>query len=183
VYEQADPGSEYIITRYRQPNCNLRTQLQRIIQRAGLKPWPKLFHNLRATRETELAERFPIHVVCAWIGNSERIAQRHYLQVTDDHFAQAADLGEPLGQADDRAGDGPCETGGGAKEGALRAQKAAQPISATVREDCEAIAEVEEPTGLGLLLAGLDAYSPKGLVELRGLEPRTCSLRTNRSPN
>ena len=30
--------------------------------------WPKLFQNLRSRRETELAEQFPMHVVCSWIG-------------------------------------------------------------------------------------------------------------------
>jgi hypothetical protein len=30
-----------------------------------------------------------VHVVCDWIGNSERIADRHFLQVTDDHYADA----------------------------------------------------------------------------------------------
>ena len=29
-------------------------------RRAGLTAWPRLFHNLRASRETELMERFPI---------------------------------------------------------------------------------------------------------------------------
>jgi len=90
VFEAAEPGTEYVITRYREHNCNLRTQLERIIKRAGLQPWPKLFQNLRSTRETELAERWPVHVVCAWIGNSRAVAQKHYLQVTDEHFAQAA---------------------------------------------------------------------------------------------
>ena len=51
--------------------------------------WPKLFQNLRSTRETELAEDFPMHVVCQWIGNSQPIAAKHYLQVTDDHFSKA----------------------------------------------------------------------------------------------
>jgi integrase len=78
-----------IIIRYRTANINLRTQLQRIICKAGLKPWPKLFQNLRSTRETELAETFPIHVVCDWIGNSEAVARRHYLQTTDAHFEAA----------------------------------------------------------------------------------------------
>ena len=62
--------TEFVITRYRDSNANLRTQLQRIIKRAGLKPWPKLFHNLRATRQTELSEEFPAHVVCSWLGNT-----------------------------------------------------------------------------------------------------------------
>ena len=48
-----------VITRYRDSNANLRTQLLRIIPRRRLKPWPKLFQNLRASRATELAGRAP----------------------------------------------------------------------------------------------------------------------------
>lgn len=92
---EAPEGAEYVITRCRDAGVNLRTQLERIITKAGLKPWPKLFQNLRSTRETELAETFPIHVVCAWIGNSRAVAQKHYLQVTDDHFAQARGSAKP----------------------------------------------------------------------------------------
>ena len=69
------PGAEQVITRYRDTNANLRTQLLRIIGRAGVQPWPKLFQNLRSTRETELAEEFPLHVVCQWIGNSQPVAR------------------------------------------------------------------------------------------------------------
>ncbi len=89
VFDEAEPGTEHIITRYRKENANLRTQLLRIIKRAGVKTWPKLFHNLRASRQTELAGRFPLHVVCEWIGNSAAIAEKHYLQVTDDHYNDA----------------------------------------------------------------------------------------------
>ncbi len=89
VFEQADEGTEYVVTRCRDSKANLRTQMQRIIKRAGVKPWPRLFHNLRSTRQTELSEKFPSHVVCAWLGNSRAVAQDHYLQVTDAHFARA----------------------------------------------------------------------------------------------
>ena len=89
AFDEAEPGTEFIITKYRSQNSNLRTQLERIIGRAGLKPWPKLFQNLRSTRETELAEQFPLHVVCQWIGNTAAVAAKHYLQVTDEHFARA----------------------------------------------------------------------------------------------
>ena len=82
-------GTEYVISRYWQANANLRTQLIRIIKKAGLISWPKLFQNLRATRQTELCERWAEHVVCAWIGNSRPVARKHYLQVTDEHFEQA----------------------------------------------------------------------------------------------
>jgi len=89
AFEEAEEGAKFVITRYRDARQNLRTQFGKIIRRAGLEPWPKLFHNLRATRETELADSFPIHVVCAWIGNSQPVAAKHYLAVTDAHFALA----------------------------------------------------------------------------------------------
>jgi hypothetical protein len=82
-------GTEFVINRYRSAETNLRTQFQRIITRAGLKAWPKLFHNLRATRQTELSYRFPAHVVSSWLGNSVQIATKHYLRTTDEHFAKA----------------------------------------------------------------------------------------------
>ena len=66
------------------------TTFEKIIKRASLTPWPRLFHNLRSSRQTELAESFPSHVVCDWLGNSEDIARKHYFQTTDDHFARAA---------------------------------------------------------------------------------------------
>ncbi|MDA1162132.1 MAG: hypothetical protein O3B13_03430 [Planctomycetota bacterium] len=71
-------------------HANLRTQFEKLIRRAGFKPWPKQFQNLRSTREMELAEDHPLHVVCACIGNTERIAAKHYLQVTDDRFRTAS---------------------------------------------------------------------------------------------
>ena len=80
-----------VITRYRHATQNLRTTFLKIIKRAGLAPWPKLIQNLRSTRETELAEEFPLQAVTQWMGNSELIAARHYLQVTSEHFRKAAE--------------------------------------------------------------------------------------------
>ena len=105
VWEQAEPGSEHVITRYQEAaqrtpagwiNCNLRTQFHRIIRRAGFDPWPKPWQNMRSSRETELAESFPVQVCCQWIGNSRPVALEHYLQVTDEHFRQAT---QPTGEA------------------------------------------------------------------------------------
>ncbi len=90
LWQIAGDGAVHLITRYRDAKQNLRTQLMRILKKAGVKPWPKLFNNLRASRETELAAEYPMHVVCAWIGNSEMIAAKHYLQVTDADFDRAA---------------------------------------------------------------------------------------------
>ena len=89
VRKEADADTVYVITQYRDANTNLRTQFKKIIKRAGLSPWPKLFQNLRSSRQTELEDEFPSHVVCAWIGNSKKVARKHYLQVTSDHFDRA----------------------------------------------------------------------------------------------
>lgn len=88
--KQATPDAVRVITKHRDANANLRTQLARIVKKAGLTPWPKLFQNLRSTRETELAEKFPIHVVCKWLGTTTQIASKHYLQITEDHYSQAS---------------------------------------------------------------------------------------------
>jgi integrase len=89
VFEQAAPGTVPVITRYRRANQNLRTTFDQIVTRAGLTLWDKPFQNLRATRETELMEIYPAHVVVAWIGHSEKVAQKHYLQMTDARFERA----------------------------------------------------------------------------------------------
>jgi len=72
---------------------NLRTQLLRIIARAGVEPWPRLFQNLRASCATDWTERHPAHAVAKWLGHSPMIVAEHYLQVRDHHFDDAAGLG------------------------------------------------------------------------------------------
>ena len=93
ICNAAENGETHLITRYRSTKQNLRTHFIRIIKRAGFEPWPKLFQNLRATRQTELENRFPSHVVNTWIGNSRKVSEESYLQVTDSHFAAAANSG------------------------------------------------------------------------------------------
>ena len=69
--------------------------MTRLLRRAGVSGWPRLFHSVkleeeRASPQTELQREFPLHVVCAWLGNSPRIAQQIYLPLTEDDFARAA---------------------------------------------------------------------------------------------
>ena len=64
--------------------------MERLCLRCGILPWPKIWQNLRSTRETELVDSgIPIHVVCQWIGNSPAIALKHYLQVAKEHSERA----------------------------------------------------------------------------------------------
>lgn len=89
LYDQAKEGDEPVVPRLRDPKVNLRTQFERLIARAGLKPWPRLFHAMRASCACDWVERFPGHVVAGWLGHSPLIAARHYLQTRDVHFDMA----------------------------------------------------------------------------------------------
>ncbi len=128
AFEQAAEGSEFVITRYRDRNCNLRTQLLRILRRAGVEPWPRLFQNLRASRETELTNKFPLHVVTAWLGNTPKVASQHYLQVTDEHYNNAA--------------------GGGATGGAISGQVVQQSVPQPAAIICNESQENQKASGL-----------------------------------
>lgn len=78
-------------------NANLRTQFAKILKRAGVDPWARLFHSMRASRETELLRDHPQHVVCAWLGNTAAVADKHYLLVTNEDFDRASNGGEERG--------------------------------------------------------------------------------------
>jgi integrase len=77
-------------------NANLRSEMFRLMRRAGVSRWPRLFHSMRASRQTELQREFPIHVVCSWLGNSPQVAQQSYLLVTEDDFAKAAGMAKVM---------------------------------------------------------------------------------------
>lgn len=94
LYDQANPGidcpmSTPVITRWRSGSQNLRTAYEKLLKRAGVKQWPRLFHNQRASRQTELLAEFPIKDVCSWIGNSEVVAMKHYAMAMSDSFQRA----------------------------------------------------------------------------------------------
>ena len=112
-YHKAETGSVEIIDRQLNTGSNLRTNLKRMILRAGMKPWPRLFQNLRSSRATQwLDEAYPHHVVADWMGHSEQVLSKHYAQVLDTHLERAT---------------------GSAKSGALDVQNAAKHPSAPLR--------------------------------------------------
>ncbi len=137
-------------------NCNLRTQFERIVKRAGLTPWPRLFHAMRASRETELAKAYPIHVVTAWLGNTPKIALRHYLMVTNDDFEKATECG--------------------AESGAQVAQNAAQQAHAASRTDSQETKQALAEQGLVRDRATGGEVMPNVEVAGTGFEPATSRL-------
>lgn len=98
--------SDYVIVdpAHRDPNANLRTTFGKYVVRAGHAKWPRLMQNLRASCESDLLNRFPIHKVVKWIGNSPNVALKHYAMVSDQDVAQAA--AEPLLAQGVEAGQG-----------------------------------------------------------------------------
>jgi integrase len=62
---------------------NLRTTLEKILVKAGVEQWPKLWQNLRASGCTDFARKLPAHIAAAICGHTEQIAKEHYWQVGD----------------------------------------------------------------------------------------------------
>jgi integrase len=58
-------------------------RVKKLLTLVNIKPWPRLWHSMRATRETELIKAYGINAACLWLGNSERVALKHYSLVDD----------------------------------------------------------------------------------------------------
>lgn len=70
--------------------CN---SIKKILRRNNLD-WPRTFHNMRASRETELIDtfKFPPQTVCQWIGNSEPVYRAHYARIRKEDLSSGAEL-------------------------------------------------------------------------------------------
>lgn len=78
-------------------SVNLRSRFQRMLTKAGVTPWPRLFQNLRASFATDLVERFPSHVAAAWCGHTVATQQSAYMIQRDAHFKAATQGASLLG--------------------------------------------------------------------------------------
>jgi len=181
AWDATPDGTEYIFPedlrqRSKGPsgwlNCNLRTMFSKIIRRAGLEPWPRLWHNLRASCESDLAQAFPLAVVTKWLGNTPSIAMRHYVDPTDAAFQRA--LGwVPEARKTDSPKQSSVRSDSGAKSGAPVAQKPAQNLPAprgkieNFQPKSDTECELVPPAASHNLLLQHD------LLEDRGFEPLT----------
>ena len=96
-YAAAEEGAVYVVMSTRDAATNWRTRLERLCVKAGVQQWPKLYHNMRASRESELVKRFPLATVCKWLGHRPEVAAIHYLTdpESDENFTLA--VGERQG--------------------------------------------------------------------------------------
>jgi integrase len=87
AFEQAG-NTDSMVTQYSRTNSNLDKPMKKILEDAGVKAWPKLFQNMRASCETDWLDRsISAHVVANWIGHSVKIQVTSYAQVDAHHFA------------------------------------------------------------------------------------------------
>ncbi len=126
TYDQAEDGATLVVPRVTGGSVNLRTTFEKIITRAGLVAWPRLFQNLRSSCETDWVELYPAHEVAAWMGHSPTVAARHYLQRRDHHFRDVV--------ANGLGGDAPDDARGAqnrAQQAPARGRKMRKPSSQT----------------------------------------------------
>ncbi len=157
-FEQAPDGQVFIIQRYQGKSLNWRTQFERIARRAGIKLWPKPFHNMRASRETDLMVEYNFNTVCKWLGNSPTVAAQHYAMSTDINadFRHAA-----------------THKTGGPKCGPIVAQNPAQQVPAGNCNELHADHETRENQGNLPHDADGCTYLHAELMGVEGLEPPT----------
>ena len=94
LFEMATEGDVLLFPQLVGSSGNLRTSFHKIIERAGQKPWPRLFQNLRGSCETDWVDDYPSHQVASWLGHSPSIAARHYLKHKDLHVQAATGTGD-----------------------------------------------------------------------------------------
>lgn len=89
AYRERAPNAFYVVPRVRH-GANLGTQAKRIIEKAGVKTWPKLFVKMRGSCSDDL-ERNGVaeKAINAWVGNTARMRQRHYHSVRPEDWAAA----------------------------------------------------------------------------------------------
>ena len=160
AFEQASEGSMLLAPKAAGGGLNLRTTFKKIVARAGCKPWPRLFQNLRASCETDWVEKHPAHECAAWMGHSPAIASAHYLQARNHHFEAVVNAG--------RKSD--------AESDARTAQNRAQQASATLRQESQNGIETDESSGVITVLPNKTAIVYKRTVGEEGLEPPTLSV-------
>ena len=96
LWEAASEGEPLLFPGHQLTNAALRSRLESACRAAGVPLWPKPFQNMRATRETELFNEYPVPTVVRWLGNSPMIALRHYAQTVKEHHARAVAPARPL---------------------------------------------------------------------------------------
>jgi hypothetical protein len=159
--------------------------LKEKLAKAGLKPWHRLWHNLRASCKCDLAQAFPLAVVTKWLGNTPSIALRHYVDPADTAYRLALRW-IPKATQDSKSVDSNTigvQTNSGTESGARVAEKAVQNIPALVDKIVKSESQNLFNRHVMQLGARRNLLLQTSLMEMIGLEPTTSCLQSRRSPN
>ena len=90
AYAEREEGAVYVVPRVRVTG-NLGTHAKRLVKKAGVAVWPKLFVNMRGSCSDDLERRgIPEKAINAWIGNTARLRSKHYHAVRAEDWAAVA---------------------------------------------------------------------------------------------
>lgn len=103
LWETAQTGEPLMFPHHQVTGARLTNKLRQACWASGQPLWVRPWQNMRASRETELLNSKPIHVVANWFGHSPAIALRHYAQIVKEQSAKAASV--KLGKSVLRFGD------------------------------------------------------------------------------
>ncbi len=90
AFDEAPAGSIHVLPQRFRREGYVYAGILRAVERGNVTRWPKLLVNLRASRETELIKKDRTHLVDAWTGNSEKVAEDHSFMPTAEDFLRAA---------------------------------------------------------------------------------------------
>ena len=120
-----------------------------------------------------MCRRFPLHVVAAWLGNTPNVAEKHYLNTTEEDFMLAAAKTESVTQPDEES-DAEAKQGG-AKMGAIGSK-------VELKQCCtERSPKEESPQKTGFLHS--EHFGSTAIAPPTGLEPVTRRLTAACSTN
>ena len=163
-------------------HTNLNVRMRRLVEAAGVEPYPKVMHSLRASCITDWAREHQLSEVAAWAGHTEVVLHNHYLRnITPDHASQAA-----LRAAQDQASGSASNVEPKALAGDVNVTvsplvsrhriMSVSPRSDDQKPVSEAADHRRHFVATGDRTAGNDS------VDLIGVEPTTSSMPWKRSP-
>ena len=83
AHELADSGKDRVVGLSKN---NLHRTVKATLSRIDVTPWNDLFQQLRRDCETDWSMIAPAHATAEWLGHSENVSRKFYLQTTDSMF-------------------------------------------------------------------------------------------------
>ena len=182
AHDSMGEESEFILPTLR-IHTNLNVRLRRLIEGAGVEPYPKVTHNLRASCVSDWSREYPTSEVAEWAGHTEIVLHNHYLRnVNSNHASQAALKAASKAQAKESQSDGDSKALAG------DVYVTVSPLVSRHRAESDS-PRPQGPNGDSdaadhrrhFVTTGDQTYASKK-VDLIGLEPTTSSMPWKRSP-